>query len=85
MAVQTDDEPKDGRKSALIAIILGLALGVFSSAGAFLFTYEGVGPGPDDPMKRGAVTALIFFGMLFAIVLLIVGAATYWYERGSGK
>lgn len=85
MAVQTDDEPKDGRTSAFFGMILGLALGVASSAGAFLFTYEGVGPGPDDPMGRAAVTSAIFLGMVLAMVLLIVGAATYWSEMGAGE
>jgi hypothetical protein len=85
MAVQTDDEPKDGRKSALGGTILGLALGVVSSVGAFLFTYEGLGPGPDDPMGRAAVTAAIFLGIVFAIVLIIVGAITYWSESGYGN
>ena len=85
MAVQTDDEPEDGRNYALFVMMLGLALGVISSAGAFLFTYEGVGPGPDDPEGRAAVTSFIGLGMILAIVLLIIGAATYWSERHSRK
>jgi len=85
MAVQTDDEPKDERNYAIFGMILGLALGVVSSVGAYLFTYEGVGPGPDDPMGRATVTSLIFLGMISAIVLLVFGAATYWSERHSGK
>ncbi len=84
MAVQTDDEPKDWRRQALFGVILGIALGVISGGGAYLFTYKGLGPGPDDPMARAAVTALIFLGLVLAIVLVIVGVATYWSEmRGK--
>jgi len=85
MAVQTDDEPKDRRRPALLVMILGLAIGIVSSVGAYFFTYEGLGPGPDDLYGRGGVTSLIVLGMISAFVLLYFGSVTYLSERRADE
>jgi hypothetical protein len=85
MAVQTDDGPADTRRSCIALMIFGLVLGIVSSAGAFLFTYEGYGPGPDDPDGRAAVTGLVFLGAVIAIVSIVSGALTYWSESAPSR
>jgi hypothetical protein len=78
MAVQTDDDPKHKRRKAILVIIVGLALGIMTCMGAYLFTYEGMGPGPHDEEGCAAVTASIFIGFLLTIALIVAGVATYW-------
>ncbi len=78
MAVQTDDEPKDTRRLAFVLIVIGLYIGVIVFTGAYLFTYEGLGPGPDDTQGREAVTISIVFGIMIVIALLFAGVSAYW-------
>jgi len=80
MAVLTDDAPKNGRRSAAVALVLGLGLLLITSLVAYEFTYKGFGADFTDN-QRGIVTLLIFAGIIFAIALIYMGAATYWSER----
>lgn len=85
MAVQTDDDSKDDRRKAILIITVGPALGIMTCVGAYLFTYEGMGPGPDDEEGRAAVTASIFLGFLLTIALIVAGVAEYWHEREESR
>ncbi len=82
MAVLTDDDPEDERRRGSLIIAAGLGLGAITSLGAYLFTYEGMGPGFDDPRGRAAVTGLILLGIILTIALLIAGVAGLWFEKG---
>ena len=84
MAVLTDDPPSNSLRSAAFVIFLGLDLGLTTSFIAYEFTYKGVGADLSD-LQRAIATSLIVAGIIFAIALIYIGAATYWSERPSRR
>ncbi|MBU0624227.1 MAG: hypothetical protein KJ672_05220 [Candidatus Thermoplasmatota archaeon] len=83
MATENGGQLEKGGKSAIAAVILGLAVGVVSLLVAFEVTYEGAGPEDSDALT--ILTILTVSGMIFAIVMIYMGAVAYSSPGMSGE
>lgn len=85
MATESGGQLEKGSRTALAAVIVGIAVGVVSLLVAYEVTYEGAGPGPEDPQARTILTFLIVSGMIFAFVMIYMGAVAFLSPGLSGE
>jgi hypothetical protein len=85
MATESDGQLEKGSRTAIAAVILGIAVGVVSLVVAYEGAHEGAGPGPEDSQARTIITFLVVSGMIFAIVMIYMGTVTYLSPGLSGE
>jgi hypothetical protein len=85
MATENGGQLEKGGKTAIAALIVGIAVGVVSLFVANEVTYEGAGPGPEDSQARTILTILTVSGMIFAIVMIYMGAVAFSSPGMSGE
>jgi len=85
MATENGGQLEKGGKTAIAALIVGIAVGVVSLLVAYEVTYEGAGPAPGDSQARTILTILTVSGMIFAIVMIYMGAVAFWSPGMSGE
>jgi len=85
MATENGGQLEKGGKTAIAAVIVGIAVGVVSLFVAYEVTYESAGPGPEDSQARIILTFLTVGGMIFAIVMTYMGAVAYSSPGMSGE
>lgn len=85
MSAESDHKLEKGGKAAAVALIAGIAIGLISSYVAYEITYQGAGPDREDHALWILITALVVLSMIFAIVLILMGAGSYWAPGLSGQ
>jgi len=85
MATESDGQLEKGGKTAIAAVIVGIAVGIVSLFVAYEVTYEGAGPDPDDSQARTILAILTVSGMIFAIVMIYMGVVTFSSPGMSGE
>jgi hypothetical protein len=83
MTTENGGQLEKGDKAALAVVILGIAVGVVSLLVAYEVTYEGAGPKDSDSLT--ILTILTVSGMIFAIVMIYMGAVAFWPSGMSGE
>jgi len=85
VATESDGQLEKGSRTAIAAVIVGMAVGLVSLFVAYEVTYEGAGPGPEDSKARIVLTFLIVSGMIFAIVMILMGTVAFLSPGLSGE
>jgi uncharacterized membrane protein YdcZ (DUF606 family) len=85
MATESDGQLEKGSRTAIAAVIVGIAVGVVSLLVAYEVTYEGAGPGSEDSQARTVITFLVVGGMIFAIVMTYMGTVAFLSPGLSGE
>ena len=85
MATESDGQLERGSKTAIAAVILGIAVGAVSLFVAYEVTYEGAGPGLEDSQARTILTFVVVSGLIFAIVMIYMGTIAFLSPGLSGE